>query len=84
MAILILLWHNRISQWFCDVKNLKKGFYAAPVTYHSPAAAKDIVVADFNNDGLKDVARYQTQGRRLPVTVFLFYESWKRPFYNAR
>lgn len=51
---------QNFSNGFVVLKNLKKGFYASPVKYNSPAAAKDIVVADFNNDGLKDVALTNT------------------------
>ena len=47
---------ENFSNGFVVLINQKKGMYAASVKYKSTRASKDIVVADFNKDGLKDVA----------------------------
>ncbi len=41
---------------FVALLNQGKGQYSAPISFPSQAASKDIVVADFNNDGRKDIA----------------------------
>ena len=47
---------QNFSNGFVVLINQSKGLYAAPVKYNSPAASQGIAIADFNNDGRKDVA----------------------------
>jgi len=47
---------QNFSNGFVVLINQGKGIYATPVKYDSAKAALDIVIADLNNDGKKDVA----------------------------
>jgi hypothetical protein len=56
----IVVSQENFSNGFVYLKNKKKGMYGEPVKYKSKNASKDIVAADFNNDGFKDVALTNT------------------------
>lgn len=51
----IVVSQEDFSNGFVVLKN-QGGLFSAPVKYNSTQESKDIVVADFNNDGKKDVA----------------------------
>ena len=52
----IVVSQENFSNGFVVLKNQGSFIFSAPVKYNSTKASKDIVVADFNNDGKKDVA----------------------------
>jgi hypothetical protein len=52
----IVVSQENFSNGFVVLKNQGNFLFSAPVKYNSTKASKDIVVADFNNDGKKDVA----------------------------
>jgi hypothetical protein len=51
---------QNFSNGFVVMKNQGGGSFAAPAKYNSPKASLGIVIADFNNDGKKDVALSNT------------------------
>ena len=79
----IVVAQQNFSNGFVVLKNLKKGFYASPVKYNSTGASKDIVVADFNNDGFKDVALTNTgqsfDGNTVSVFINRGNGAFKKP-----
>jgi hypothetical protein len=52
----IVVSQENFSNGFVVLKNQGNFLFSAPVKYSSTRASKDIVVADFNNDGKKDIA----------------------------
>jgi len=54
----LIVSQENFSNGFVYLKNKKKGMYAEPVKYKSKNASKDIVAADFNNDGVNEAVAF--------------------------
>lgn len=71
------------STGFVVLINLGKGIYAAPVKYNSPKASEGIVIADFNNDGRKDVALTNSGVNLDGNSVSVFFNTGSGKFAPA-
>ncbi|MBA3647749.1 MAG: T9SS type A sorting domain-containing protein [Chitinophagales bacterium] len=74
---------ENFSNGFVMLKNLKKGIYDLPVKYASKNASKDIVIADFNNDSLQDVALTNTGVNFDGNTISVYINKGRAVFKKA-
>lgn len=70
---------ENFANGFVVLLNQGKGMYSAPIKFKSTLAAKDIVVADFNRDGRKDVA-LTNSGQNLEGKSVAVYLNTGRTF----
>src|SRR4030095_5323040 len=79
----LVISQENFSNGFVVLKNQGKGQYTAPVKYNSTKASLDIVVADFNNDGKKDVALTNSGVDFDGKTISIYFNQGNGIFGNA-
>ncbi len=72
-----------VANGFVVLMNIGRGIYAPPVKYTSPKASLGIVIADFNNDGRKDVALTNSGVNLDGNSVSVFFNTGKGKFSPA-
>jgi len=75
---------ENFSNGFVVLKNQGNFLFSTPVKYNSTKASKDIVVADFNNDGKKDVALTNSGTDFDGKTISVYFNQGKAIFGNAK
>ncbi|HEX5154241.1 MAG TPA: VCBS repeat-containing protein [Parafilimonas sp.] len=71
---------QNFSNGFVVLINQGKGLYAAPVKYNSAKAALNIVIADLNNDGKKDVALTNSGKNFDGKSISVYFNTGKGKF----
>src|SRR6478735_10562195 len=79
----IVVSQENFSNGFVVLKNQGSFIFSAPVKYNSTKASKDIVVADFNNDGKKDVALTNSGTNFDGKTISVYFNQGKAIFGSA-
>jgi hypothetical protein len=79
----LVISQENFSNGFVVLKNQGKGQYPAPVKYNSTKASLDIVVADFNKDGKKDVALTNSGTNFDGKTISVYFNQGGGIFGNA-
>ena len=74
---------ENFSNGFVVLKNQGNFLFSAPVKYNSTQASKDIVVADFNKDGKKDVALTNSGTNFDGKTISVYFNQGNAIFGNA-
>jgi hypothetical protein len=75
---------ENFSNGFVVLKNQGNFLFSKPVKYNSTKASKDIVIADFNNDGKKDVALTNSGTNFDGKTISVYFNQGKAIFGNAK
>lgn len=79
----IVVSQENFSTGFVVLKNQGNFLFFAPVKYNSSKASKDIVVADFNNDGKKDVALTNSGVNFDGNTISVYFNQGNAVFGSA-
>src|SRR6476619_6966258 len=79
----IVVSQENFSNGFVVLKNQGNFLFSAPVKYNSTKASKDIVVADFNNDGKKDVALTNSAINFDGNTISVYFNQGSAVFGSA-
>jgi hypothetical protein len=79
----IVVSQENFSNGFVVLKNQGNFLFSAPVKYNSAQASKDIVVADFNNDGRKDVALTNSGNFFNGKTISVYFNQGNGTFGSA-